>query len=360
MTDSSKIIRWGVAGCGQIAVDKTIPGVLAAKGARLVAIADPLVPRRELALGLASAAGLNDIRVYDYDVEMFQDPNIDAVYIAMPTGLHAGAVIAAAKAKKAILCEKPMGNSAIEVREMVHAARHNNVPLMTAYMSRFSDVFQKTTQLVHEGVIGKVTFVTAHFSYPCFKYYPPNAAGGWRYTDPIGGGPLLDIGVYLSFGLREMLGERVAQVSPLNTNTFPPKGSAIADTTAAWFITDKGTPGTLITSFSHVGLYMNFFGTKGNITVSDLFYQRPGARLEVKSEDMNYVLDTTTDPNLTHFDNYRREFEHFSYALLNGTPHRPSADDVLEDALLLDTLKQNAPASAIHVVPTAKDFLQSR
>jgi predicted dehydrogenase len=359
MTEQTNIIRWGVAGCGQIAIDKTIPGLLAATGARLVAIADPLVQRRELALGLAAEAGLTDVKTYDYDVDMFADPDIDAVYIAMPTGLHAGAVIAAAGARKAILCEKPMGNSALEVRDMLRAARANGVPLMTAYMSRFSDVFQKTTELIREGVIGKVTFVTAHFSYPCATYYPPGAAGGWRYTDPVGGGPLLDIGVYLAFGLREMLGERVAQVSPINSNTAAPEGSAIADTTAAWFVTDKGTPGTFVTSFSHVGLSMNFFGTKGNIHVADLFYQRPGARLEVTGEGLDYVLDTTADATLAHFDNYRREFEHFSDALLNQTPHSPSADDVLADALLLDTLKINAADRGVLTVPTTDQFLQS-
>lgn len=355
MSAQTKVIHWGVVGCGQIAVDKSIPGVLAAKGARLIAIADPLAPRRALALDLAAKAGLTGVKAYEDAAQMFADPAVEAVYIALPTGDHAAAVIAAAKAKLAILCEKPLGRGASEVRTMVRAARDNGVPLMTAYMSRFSDVFQKTVQLIREGAIGKVTFVTAHFSYPCFKYYPPGAPGGWRYTDPTGGGPLLDIGVYLAFGLREMLGERIAQVAPLNCDTCAPAGAAIPDTTAAWFVTDKGTPGTFVTTFSHVGLSVNFFGTKGNLNVSDCFYQTPGARLECKGDDFNCVLDTKADANLAHYDNYRREFEHFSTALLTKTPHSPSTDDVLADALLLDALKQNA---AKINVPTPQEFLK--
>ncbi len=357
MMNPSTSIRWGVVGCGQIAVDKSIPGLLAAKSARLVTIADPLEPRRALALALAAKAGITDVKAYGAAAELFADRTVDAVYISLPTGMHKQAVIAAAKAKKAILCEKPLGNSSVEVREMVRAARDNGVPLMTAYMSRFSDVFQKTKELIRAGTIGKVTFVTSHFSYPCSKYYPPGKPGGWRYTDPTGGGPLLDIGVYLAFGIREMLGERIAKVSPLNIDTCPPAGSVIPDTTAAWFVTDKGTPGTFVTTFSHVGLYVNFFGTKGTLNVTDCFYQTPGARLECTTDDGKppFILDTKSDPNLAHFDNYRREFEHFSDALLNKTSHSPSADDVLADALLLDTLKQ--AGQPIHV-PTPAEFLK--
>jgi D-xylose 1-dehydrogenase (NADP+, D-xylono-1,5-lactone-forming) len=355
MPNDSKLIRWGVIGCGQIAVDKSIPGLLAAKGARLAAIADPLEPRRALALDLAAKNGQQP-KAYADIHELLADPGIDAVYISLPTGMHKDAVIAAANAKKAILCEKPLGNSAPEVREMVRAARENGVPLMTAYMSRFSDVFQKTKELIQGGAIGKVTFVTAHFSYPCNKYYPPGAPGGWRYTDAGGGGPLLDIGVYLAFGIREMLGERIAQVAPLNCDTDAPAGSNIPDTTAAWFMTEKGTPGTLVTSFSHVALSVNFFGSKGNLTVSDCFYQTPGARLECKHEDGDvFVLDTKSDPGLAHFDNYRREFEHFSESLLSKSQHSPSEVDVLSDALLLDALKHNA--GPIHV-PTPEAFLK--
>ncbi len=351
---SATAVRWGVVGCGQIAVDKSLPGLLAATDARLAAIADPLEPRRELALNLATRAGIKDVRAFSDAAELFADPGIDAVYIALPTGDHAAAVIAAAEAKKAILCEKPLGRSAAEVASMVRAAQTNGVPLMTAYMSRFSDVFRKAVTLIRDGAIGKVTFVTAHFSYSCYRYYPPGAPGGWRYTDPDGGGALLDVGVYLAFGLREMLGERIVEVAPLNCDTFKPAGAVVPDTTAAWFLTGNGTPGTLITTFSHDAQSLVFYGTAGNLTVTDCFYQTPGARLEIRGENP-CVLDTKSENKLVHFDNYRSEFEHFSRALLRGEPHQPSAEDVLADALLLDALKQSVPTVT---VPAPGEFLR--
>lgn len=351
---NSTAIRWGVVGCGQIAVDKSIPALLSVRGARLVAIADPLEARRDLALGLARAAGLGAVRGVRDATEVFADPEVDAVYLALPTGDHAAAVVAAAHARKAILCEKPLGRSAAEVRAMVRATRAAGVPLMTAYMSRFGDGYQAAVRMLREGAIGKVTYVAAHFAYPCFTCYPPGAPGGWRYTDPEGGGPLLDIGVYLAFGLRELLGERIAEVLPLNTNTHPPAGSAVADTTVAWFVTDRGTPGTFVTSFAHTGLRLEFFGTAGTLTVTECFLQTPGARVVRTGAGEPVVLDSRTNSPLPHFDNYRREFEHFSAALQAGTPHAPSELDVLADALLLDALKETGRRVTI---PAAEQFL---
>lgn len=348
-------IRWGVIGCGQIAIDKSLPGLLASSNAKLVAIADLLEDRHQLGTELAKQNGISPNIYQDYK-DLLEDESVDAVYIALPTGMHAEAVKAAATAKKAILCEKPLGRSAQEVKTMIDIAKENKVPLMTAYMSRFSDVFQKAVSLIKEEAIGKVTFVSAHFSYPCLDPYPPGKPGGWRWTDAEGGGPLLDIGVYLAFGIREILGERIATVAPLNCDTIAPPESAIPDTTAAWFKTNKGTPGTLITTFSHVALYMQFFGEKGNITITDNFYQTPGAKLECKGQTIDLVLDTRDDASLLHFDNYKREFEHFSDALIHSTPHQPSMDDVLSDALLLDALKNQIPPSALVTVPSPSEY----
>src|SRR5689334_17589307 len=107
----NEAIRWGVIGCGQIAVDKSIPGLLHAEGARLVAVADPLPARRALATTLAAARVTADVRVYADAADLLADANVEAVYISLPTGMHADAVAMAARAGKAILCEKPLGRS---------------------------------------------------------------------------------------------------------------------------------------------------------------------------------------------------------------------------------------------------------
>lgn len=80
-----------------------------------------------------------------------------------------------------------------------------------------------------------------------------------------------------------------------------------------------------------------------------------GGRLECRAGDFERVLDTKADAELPHFDNYRREFEHFSRALLDGTPFAPTPEQVLADALLLDALGQDGTVR----VPSAEEFLES-
>jgi D-xylose 1-dehydrogenase (NADP+, D-xylono-1,5-lactone-forming) len=322
-----KRVRWGVLGCGQIAVDKMLPAMQAAQNVELVAVADPLAERRNL-------AGVDGYASYQ---ELLADPRIEAVYIALPTGLHLEAVLAAASAGKAILCEKPLGQSVSEVTQMMAAAEHHKVKLMTAYMSRFGDVFQQACHALHDGAIGEVTFVYANFSYLALGPYPLGAPGGWRWTDPVGGGPLLDIGVYLAFGLRELLNQSIYTVNAKTVNTVAPPEAAVADTNVAWFVTDEGIPGVFAATFSHQECCLMIYGTRGRLVLRDCFAQKPTGTLELTVDGKTTVTEAA--PDLPHFDNYRREVEHFSEAILTGSPYQPDAEAVLADTVLLDALK---------------------
>lgn len=323
----TKKVSWGMIGCGQIAVDKMLPAMRSADHAELVAVADPIAERR----ALTGADGYSDYR------ELLRDPRIEAVYIALPTGMHLEAVLAAAEAGKAILCEKPLGQSVAEVSQMTEAAARADVRLMTAYMSRFSDLFQQACRTLHSGAIGEITFVYANFSYTALNPYPPGAPGGWRWTDPLGGGPLLDIGVYLAFGLRELLGQTIETVNARAVNTVAPQQASVPDTNMAWFVTERGIPGLLAATFSHSECRISVYGTNGKLNLSDCFAQSPTGRLEVTIGGETTV--TEASPALAHFDNYRRELEHFSKAILCDSAFQPDSAAALADARLLEMLK---------------------
>jgi D-xylose 1-dehydrogenase (NADP+, D-xylono-1,5-lactone-forming) len=319
-------VRWGMIGCGQIAVDKMFPAMLAASNVELVAVADPIAERRAL-------TGMEGYSSYH---ELLADPRVEAVYIALPTGMHLEAVLAAAAAKKDILCEKPLGQNVAEVTQMLEAATLNGVRLMTAYMSRFSDLFQQACQTVRSGAIGKVTFTYANFSYPALGPYPPGAPGGWRWTDPNGGGPLLDIGVYLAFGLRELLDDQIETLNARAVRTVAPEGS-VADTNMAWTLTTRGIPGIFAATFSHQECRIILYGSNGKLEISDCFAQRPSGRLEVTVAGKTTITEASS--HLPHFDNYRREVEHFSTAILEHIAYQPDAVAALSDAKLLEAMK---------------------
>ena len=319
-------VRWGIIGCGQIAVDKMLPAMLAASNVELVAVADPIAERR----------ALTGVEGYSSYHELLADPRIEAVYIALPTGMHLEAVLAAANAKKDILCEKPLGQSVAEVTQMLEAATQNGVRLMTAYMSRFSDLFQQACQTVRSGTIGEVTFTYANFSYLALGPYPPGAPGGWRWTDLNGGGPLLDIGVYLAFGLRELLDDQISTLNARAVHTIAPEGS-VDDTNMAWTLTTRGIPGVFAATFSHRECRIILYGTNGKLEISDCFAQVPSGRLEVTVAGKTTVTEASS--SLPHFDNYRREVEHFSTAVLEHIAYQPDPVAALADAKLLEAMK---------------------
>ena len=352
---SASQVNWGIIGCGQIAFDKALPALLAVADARLIGVADPVEARRALFVSAAPDVRASAVRAFADYRELLADAQIDAVYVSLPTGMHAEAVLAAAAAGKAILCEKPLGRSGDECRAMIRAAQAHGVPLMTAYMSRFGDTFQAAASLLQRGAIGRVNFVYANFSYPALGPYPPGAPGGWRWTDPQGGGPLLDIGVYLAFGLREMLGERIARVGSMACNTVAPVGLPNPDTQVAWFQSESGIPGVFAATFSHAESRLIFYGSEGRLELSACFSQSPTGTLICRGRE-NVELSTGGADTLPHFENYRREFAHFTGALRTGSAFRPAPLDVLTDALLLDALRA---VGETHI-PTADDYLAQR
>ena len=335
MEEPAGTVGWGVIGCGQIACEKTIPGMLKAAGARLVAAADVLPERLDLVKDLAP-----DVRTCEDYQDLLADDEVEAVYVALPTGMHCRAVLDVAAAGKHILCEKPLAFDAADARRMIEAADAAGVRLMTAYMSRFGDMVQKALGLLRENALGAITLVNGNFSYDAVRWYPPESPGGWRWTDPVGGGPLLDVGIYLIFAIRELLDDRFAEVSAANWSTRAP-GRPQEDSCVAWFRTAKGVPGLLATMFTHEEQRLSILGEKGHLTLWNVFSQQPTGRLVCKTEEVD--IDETVDVDaIDHFEHYTREVAHFSSALVDGYAHLPTAAEALEDMKVIDAFKQSA------------------
>ncbi|HSK97102.1 MAG TPA: Gfo/Idh/MocA family oxidoreductase, partial [Euzebyales bacterium] len=115
---------------------------------------------------------------------------VDAVYIPLPNGLHERWVVAAAAAGKHVLCEKPLAITAAAVERMARACEDAGVVLMEAYMTPFHPRTRLLWQLLEEGRIGRVHHVSTEFGYPIADH------GDHRLDPELGGGSLLDLGIY--------------------------------------------------------------------------------------------------------------------------------------------------------------------
>ena len=188
-------IRWGILGCGNVTEKKSGPALYGVPGSSLVA-----VMRRDRAKAEDYARRHGAKRAYDRAEDLLADSEVDAIYIATPPNLHCEQAVAAARAGKRVLVEKPMALNADECETMIAACREAGVPLHVAYYRHFYPKFVHARRLMDDGAIGRAVggrlLMCAH-----------NPGGGWR-IDPQtgGGGHFVDVGSHRLEMLLHLLG----------------------------------------------------------------------------------------------------------------------------------------------------------
>lgn len=176
-------IRWGVISTALIGTQKVIPGMQRSKRGTVDAIAS-----RDLKRAKAAAARLGIPKAYGSYEELLADPDIDAIYNPLPNNLHIDWTIAALKAGKHVLCEKPFGMNAKDAARVMKFAGKQHV--MEAFMIRFHPQWLKARDVVRSGKIGELKAVQVFFTYN--NVDPKNI----RNIAETGGGAALDIGGY--------------------------------------------------------------------------------------------------------------------------------------------------------------------
>lgn len=175
------MISWGFLGAGWIAKTAMAPAVHAAHNATLQAVASRDLDR---------AQGLGAHTDYQRYEDLLADPTIDAVYINLANDQHCQWSIAAMAAGKHVLCEKPIALDYAQAQAMADAAKKYDRVLVEAVWSQWHPRFVRAVELVQAGEIGKMTSIDSSF---CFK---GNFADNYRLDPAMGGGSLLDVGVY--------------------------------------------------------------------------------------------------------------------------------------------------------------------
>lgn len=192
---STKKIKWGILGLGKIAhafaedLDKVTDAELHAVASRSVEKADVFGHE----FGVAK-------RYNSYE-ELAKDPEIDAIYIATPHSSHKENSILCLQHKKAVLCEKPFAMNHHEVAEMIQKAKENDVLLMEALWTRFLPHYQYVINLVTSEAFGKLKTLHADFG-----FYRKFDSESRLFKKEVGGGSLLDIGIYPIFAALSTLG----------------------------------------------------------------------------------------------------------------------------------------------------------
>lgn len=180
------LFRWGILGPGRIA--RTFAaGLKSVDNAALQAVGS-----RSQASAQAFADEFGVPTVHDSYEALASDPQVDIIYIATPHTFHREHTILCLEHGKAVLCEKPFAVNVAQATQMIEAARGKGLFLMEAMWSRFLPHIRKTLELLQDGAIGEVRQLSADFGFRT----EVNPQG--RLFDPqLGGGGLLDVGVYV-------------------------------------------------------------------------------------------------------------------------------------------------------------------
>ena len=257
-------IRWGILGTGRIA--RVFAGdLLLLDDCELVAV------------GSRSKAGADDFAGQfpvkyahvSYE-ELAQNPEVDVIYIATPHNSHHENTLLCLDNGKAVLCEKPFAMNTRQTLEMINLAMERKVFLMEALWTKFLPHYNKTKELIAGGKLGEIRSVLVNFG---FKPVPP--VNPRLFEPELGGGTLMDIGIYNVFMAMSILGKPdhiEAAVTPASTG--------VDEQCAIIFKYNNGAIAHLFSTFSsNLATEADICGSEGRVRLTTRFYE-PSSQVE--------------------------------------------------------------------------------
>lgn len=317
-------LRWGILSTAHIARTQAVPAMLEAADAEIVAVGS-----RSLERAKAFATEFDIPRAHSSYEALLEDPDVDAVYIGLPNSLHRDWTIAAARAGKHVLCEKPIARTAADAELMVHACREAGVVLMEAFMWRHHAQQARVRELLDSDAIGAPVSVNADFTYRIDPERP-----NVRLQADLEGGSLMDVGCYPVNVARWVFGAE--PVAVLGEEVVDPR-----------LRVDMAFAGVLRFDGDRVAMVRSSFleapvqryeigGTAGRILVERAYRpdSLPGRIVITRGDDVQ-VEEIPAD------NQYARQVEHFGRSVRAGRLV-PPAEDGLAQARVIEALYSSA------------------
>jgi predicted dehydrogenase len=334
-----KKIRMGILGCGRIALNTHLPILRGLPGVEIVALAEPDDARRNAALAQAPGAiGTADWR------EALNRPDLDAVLIALPTGLHAEAAVAALTAGKHIYLEKPIAATLADGRRVVDAWRDSKCIGFTGFNYRFHPLIGALRREIQSGRVGQVVAVRGVFT------TSDDGLRGWKAARSTGGGALLDLGSHYVDLLRDTLQAEVESVSARIASIH-----SEADTVTLDLQLSGNIAAQLLVSFRGVDENrIEIFGSQGKLAVdcyrsTEVEYSAPGQggavtrAASILIGAARALASRFSESNMHR--SYRLALEAFVSAVASGTQPDCDLEAGYASLQVIDAAERAAPAA---------------
>jgi predicted dehydrogenase len=315
-------VRIGVLGAARI-----VPAALVRPGRSVASVEVAAVAARDVGRAQHFADRHAIPRVHGSYEELLDDPNVDAVYVPLPNGLHGKWTSAALAAGKHVLCEKPFAANADEAAEVAAAAKSSGLVVMEAFHYRYHPLALRLADVVAE--LGELRHVEARMCFPLPRF------GDIRYSLELAGGALMDAGCYPVNAVR-YLGGAEPEVKSARALL---KGDGVDRAMRAELKFPAGHTGTVVTSMwsrSLLRLSAKVLGANGELRVFNPFAPQFGHRLVVKVNGHHRVERFDRRPS------YEYQLEAFADAVLHGKPFPTTADDAVATMRVVDEIYRAA------------------
>ncbi len=324
--DSGKI-RYAVVGLGWIAQEVILPAFEHVKNSELAALVTDDPKKAE---DLGKKYQVQQTLSYERYDELLRSGAIDAVYITLPNNMHKDFSVRAAHAGIHVLCEKPMADTVAECEEMIHAAEQSAVKLMIAYRLHFEPANLKAIEVVQSGEIGEPRIFNSVFSQQV-------AEGNIRLKKALGGGPLMDMGVYQINAARYLFREEPIEVIGAGANSGDPRFTEVHEMMSGILRFPGERLAVFTCSFgaSTADAYQ-VVGAKGELWLQPAFDYHREYKMWLKVEGKE------SQSTVHKVDQFGGEIEYFSGCVLNDREPEPSGYEGLADVRVVQALLQSA------------------
>jgi UDP-N-acetyl-2-amino-2-deoxyglucuronate dehydrogenase len=321
---NSREIRFGIVGCGMIS-EFQADAIGKVPGAKVVAFCDNVKAAAE-----ARAAQFGGV-VYTSVEDLVRNPDIDAISICTPSGLHMEAAVAAAEAKKHVMVEKPIDVTLGRVEQIISACRRNGVKLGAIFPRRFLDSSGVLKKAIDSGRFGTIVLADVYIKwYRTQEYY---ASGTWRGTVQYdGGGALMNQGIHGVDLLQWLMGgvESVSAFAATRAHT----GIEVEDVAVASLRFRSGALGVIegtTGAWPGTKMRIEFSGSDGSVVMEDETFSTWQFRHETPEDEEirrrfgpvdSPVSGGASDPRAISSEGHRRQFEDFVAAIREDRPPR--------------------------------------
>ena len=320
LTGKQKKVGIALVGLGYYSTDVLAPALLETGKAYLAGIVTGTPAKEEIWMKKYGIPGKNVYNYENFD-EIADNRDIDIIYIVLPNSMHREYTIRAARAGKHVICEKPMALNASECRDMIEACNENGVQLSIGYRMQFEPYTQEIMRLGQGKVFGNVLQIS------CGAGFRNRSVDHWKLKRSMGGGAMMDMGVYPLQASRYVTGEEPLRVNARSYVTRPEIYSEVEEVMLFDLEFPSGCIASLSTGF-HAGFsYLKVFAEDGRFELEPFSGYRG-----IKGKTSEGVLE------FPDINQQAAQMDEVAECILTGKPMRVPGEEGLKDMIVVDKI----------------------